>query len=401
MTEPGISYSLTYVQMRLFLSAKENSHWVGTWATTVAPTEGIALDNQTIRMIARVSIGGQRLRVRLSNAYGLRKLAIGRACVALRAEGAGIVPGSDRPLTFNGSPSTTVAVGALVVSDPFDLDLPPLSDLVVSVYLPGEVPENFLVTGHGNAHQTNYISPPGEFTAAPVMPVHQTTEAFLIVSGVEVLAPPNTGSIVAFGDSLTECNISRLDANNRWPDQLARRLVARGGRMFGVMNQGIGGSRILHDIRGDSGLRRFDRDVLAQTGVTHVIVLMGINDIRNRWQKPEEFVSAEEMIAGLNQFAVRAHARGIKIFGGTLLTFEYESFNPGFYTPEGEAKRQAVNAWIRGGGAFDAVIDFEKALRDPGQPTRMLPAYDCGDHLHPSDAGYLRMGDIIDLSLFD
>jgi lysophospholipase L1-like esterase len=201
---------------------------------------------------------------------------------------------------------------------------------------------------------------------------------------------------------LTDCNISQLDANNRWPDQLARRMLARrGSRALGVMNQGLGGNRILHDVRGDSGLRRFDRDVLAQPGVTHVIVLLGINDIRNRNQFPEEFVSAEEMIAGLNQLAIRAHTRRLKIFGGTLLTFEYETFNPGFYTPEGEAKRRAVNAWIRSAGAFDAVIDFEKALRDPGHPTQMLPVYDCGDHLHPSDAGYLHMGDCIDLALFD
>jgi lysophospholipase L1-like esterase len=383
------------------LTREETGHWVGTWATTSAPAEGVALNNQTIRMIAHVSIGGRRLRVRLSNAYGLRKLEIGRARVALRAEGPGIVPGSDRPLTFNGSPAATIAVGALLVSDGVDLDLPPLSDLVISVYLPGHLPENFMITGHGNAHQTNYISPAGDFTDAAVMPVAKTTEDFLFVSSVDVVAPADTGGIVAFGDSLTDCNISKLDANNRWTDQLARRIVARGGRMLGVMNQGIGGSRILHDIRGDSGLRRFDRDVIAQTGVTHVIVLMGINDIRNRWQKPDEFVSAEQIIAGLNQFAVRAHARGIKIFGGTIITFEYETFNPGFYTPEGEEKRQRVNAWIRQSGAFDAVIDFEKALRDPGHPTQMLPLYDCGDHLHPSDAGYLRMGDIIDPLLFD
>ena len=176
--------------------------------------------------------------------------------------------------------------------------------------------------------------------------------------------------------------------------------------MLGVMNQGLGGNRILHDMRGDSGLRRFDRDVLAQTGVTHAIVFLGINDIRNRYKLPGEDITADEMIAGLNQFAVRAHARGLKIFGGTLLTFEDEDYNPppglrGLYTLEGEEKRQAVNAWIRDGGAFDTVIDFEQALRDPGHPTQMLPIYDCGDHLHPSDEGYLHMGDIIDLSLFD
>jgi lysophospholipase L1-like esterase len=375
--------------------------WVGTWTTTPAPVEGIALSNQTLRLIAHVSIGGSRLRVRISNAYGARKLAIGGAHVALRSGDAAIVPGSDRALTFNGSPSTTIPIGALVVSDPVDLDLPPLTDLAVSVYLPADVPENFGITGHGNAHQTNYISEPGDHTGAIELPVRQTTEAFLLVSAVEVLAPAGTGGIVALGDSLTDANTSTLDANVRWPDQLARRLVARGGRQFGVMNQGIGGNRILHDVRGDSGLRRFDRDVIAQPGVTHVIVLLGINDIRNRTGDPDQAVTAEQMIAGLNQLTIRAHAAGLKIFGGTLLTFENETFNPGFYTPEGEAKRQAVNAWIREGGAFDAVIDFEAALRDPGHPTQMLPVYDRGDHLHPSDAGYLHMGDSIDLSLFD
>ena len=377
-------------------------HWVGTWTTTPAPVEGLALESQTLRMIARVSIGGSTVRVRLSNACGLRALEIGAAHVALRSEGAAIAPGSDRPLTFGGSPRASIPAGALIVSDPVELDVPPLCDLAVSFHLPGSVPETFMVTGHGNAHQTGYISPAGEFTAAAELPVQQTTEAFLFLSCVEVLASDETGGIVALGDSLTDANTSTLDANVRWPDQLARRLVARsGGRPMAVMNQGIGGNRILHDGRGDCGLRRFDRDVLAQPGMTHAIVLLGINDIRNRLQRPEEVVSAEEMIAGLQQLAVRAHAGGIKIFGGTLLTFENETFNPGFYTPEGEAKRQAVNAWIRSSDAFDAVIDFEAALRDPGHPTQMLPKWDVGDHLHPSDAGFLHMGDAIDLALFD
>jgi lysophospholipase L1-like esterase len=379
-----------------------DQHWVGTWTTTPAPTEEVALANQTLRMIAHLSIGGSRPRVRLSNACGVGKLVIGAAHLALRSEGAGIVPGSDRVLTFNGALSTSIPAGALVVSDPVELEVPPLADLAVSVYLPGDLPASFGITGHRNAHQTNYLSPPGDFSAAESLPVAETTDAFLIVSGVEVLAPSSTGGIVTLGDSLTDCNISQLDANNRWPDQLARRLIARaGGRQLGVMNQGLGGNRVLHDVRGDSGLRRFDRDVLAQPGVTHLIVLLGINDIRNRNQLPEEFVSADELIGGLHQLARRAHSRGLKIFGGTLLTFEYETFNPGFYTPEGEAKRQAVNAWIRESGTFDAVIDFEAALRDPSHPTQMLPIYDCGDHLHPSDAGYLRMGDFVDLALFD
>jgi lysophospholipase L1-like esterase len=377
-----------------------NGRWVGTWATTPAPTEGIALHGQTVRMIARVSIGGPRLRVRVSNAYGSRKLRIGAASVGVRSSGAAVV--SQQPLTFNGSPSASIPAGALIVSDPVELEVPPLSDVAVSLYLPDDLPETFQLTGHGNAHQTNYISPPGNFVEAAELPVEHTTDAFLLVSGLEVLASAETGGIVALGDSLTDANISELDANHRWPDQLARRLVGRRqGRAFGVVNQGIGGNRILHDMRGDSGLRRFDRDVLAQTGVTHAIVLLGINDIRNRWQKPEEVVSAEEMIAGLHQLAVRAHAGGVKIFGGTLLTFENETFNPGFYTPEGEEKRQKVNAWIRSSGVFDAVIDFEAALRDPSHPMQMQPIFDCGDHLHPSDRGYLHMGDCIDLALFD
>jgi lysophospholipase L1-like esterase len=288
------------------------------------------------------------------------------------------------------------------VSDPVDLDVPPLADLAVSVYLPGELPNNFRLTGHDNGHQTNYLSSPGDFVSASALPVQKVIEAFLFVSDVDVLAPREVGGIVAFGDSLTEGNISQLDANHRWPDQLAQRLVARqGGRLLGVVNQGIGGNRMLHDGRGDNGLRRFDRDVLAQPGVTHVIVLLGVNDLRNSSRKADQVVTAEELIAGLHQLIVRARMGGLKIFGGTLLTWENETFNSGFYTPEGEAKRQVVNTWIRESGAFDAVIDFEAALRDPSHPTRMLAQWDSGDHLHPSDAGYLQMGDNIDLALFD
>jgi len=378
------------------------AHWVGTWTTTPAPVEGIELRNQTLRMIAHLSIGGPGVRVRLSNAYGRSQLDISSVHVALRSDGVGIVGGSDRIVTFNGSEAMKIPAGALALSDPVNLEVPPLAGLAVSIYLPGEVSETFQITGHGNAHQTNYVSPPGNFVADLRMPVSETTEAFLVLSGVDVRAPREAGGIVAFGDSLTDGNLSPLDANARWPDELSRRIMARrNGRALGVMNQGFGGNRILYDTRAEGGLRRFDRDVLAQTGVTHAIVLLGINDIRNRNQKPEEEVTADQMIAGLQQLAVRGQARGLKVFAGTLLTFENETFNPGFYTPEGETKRQAVNAWIRESGVFDAVIDFEQALRDPSHPTQMLSRYDCGDHLHPSMAGYLRMGEIIDLGLFD
>jgi lysophospholipase L1-like esterase len=376
-------------------------HWVGTWATAPAPAEGAAFSNQTLRMNARISIGGHTLRVRLSNAYGTRPLLIGAAQIDPRANGPAIVPDSGRTLTFGGERSATIAAGAMLVSDPVDMTVAPLTDVAITFHLPGDVPASFGVTGR-YARQTNYISPPGDFTCADVMPIGRLTDDWYFVNGIDVLAPAETGGIVALGDSLTDANISTHDAFCRWPDQLARRLIARGrGRELGVMNQGLGGNRILHDIRGDSGLRRFDRDVLAQPGVTHVIVMLGTNDLRNRWAKPEEEVTAEQMIAGLKQMAVRAHTRGIKIFGATLTPFENETFLVGAWNPAREAVRQAVNAWIRDGGAFDAVVDFDKGLRDPEHPTGMLPIYDCGDHLHPSDAGYNRMGDVIDLSLFD
>jgi len=326
---------------------------------------------------------------------------VGAAYVGLRDTGSGVVSGSNKQLTFGGADAATIGAGAFAISDPVAFDLPPLADIAVSVYLPGEVPPDFGITGR-YARQTNYISPPGAFASAAVMPVGRITDEWFFLSGVDVLASRETGGVVALGDSLTDANISTLDAHCRWPDQLARRLQARrGGRPMAVMNQGLGGNRILHDIRGDSGLRRFDRDVVAQPGVTHVIVLLGTNDLRNRWRKPEEEVTADQMIAGLKQLALRAQTSGIKIFGGTVLPFENETFLPGAWTPEREKTRQSVNEWIREGGAFDVVIDFDRALRDPDHPIRMLPIYDCGDHLHPSDLGYTKMGDAIDLSLFE
>jgi lysophospholipase L1-like esterase len=353
------------------------------------------------RLALGISIGGDTLRVRVSNAYGNGKLAIGAAYVGIRDKGPGIVPGSERALTFGGCGSATVAAGALVISDSVTLDVKPLADLAVTLYLPGEIPTGFQITGR-YARQTNYISPPGNFAAEITMPVGKITDEWFFVSGIDVLASKETGCVVALGDSLTDANISTHDAYCRWPDQLARRLIARqGGRPLAVMNQGLGGNRILHDVRGDSGLRRFDRDVLAQPGVTHAIVMLGTNDLRNRYAKPGEEVTADQMIAGLNQMALRAQARGIKLFGATLTPFGNETFLPGAWNPVREGHRVAVNTWIRDSGAFDGVVDFDTALRDPERPAQMLPIHDCGDGLHPSDLGYCKMGDAIDLALFD
>jgi lysophospholipase L1-like esterase len=379
----------------------QDTHWVGSWTMAPAPAETGAFNNHTLRMTMRASLGGNEVRVRISNAYGNRPLAIGGARIALRDTGPAIVVGSDRGLTFGGAKSAAIAAGAVLFSDPVGFALPPLADLAVSLYLPGEVGADFGITGR-YARQTNYISPPGDFTAAAVMPIGSLTSDWFFVCGVDVLASRDTGAVVALGDSLTDGNISTIDAFCRWPDQLARRLQAsRSGRPMAVMNQGLGGNRILHDIRGDSGLRRFDRDVLAQPGVSHVIVMLGTNDLRNRWKKPEEEVDAEQMIAGLKQMAVRARSAGIKIVGATLTPFGNETFMAGAWNPQREKVRLAVNTWVRDGGAFEAVADFDRALRDPERPTQMLGAWDCGDGLHPSDAGYNRMGDAIDLALFE
>ena len=382
------------------MAPTDNPHWVGTWTAAPAPGDGAAFNNHTLRMMPRVSIGGRILRVRVSNAYGTRPLAVGAAYVGVRGSGPAVVAGSNRRLTFGGESSATIAAGALLISDPVELEVAPLSDVAVSVHLPGDLPASFGITGR-YARQTNYISPPGDFAADNVMPVGRLTDDWYFVCGVDVVAPGETGAVVAVGDSLTDANISTHDGHHSWPSQLARRLIARlSGRPIAVMNQGLGGNRILHDIRGDSGLRRFDRDVLAQPGVTHAIVMLGTNDLRNRPGKPEEEVTAAQMIAGLKQLAVRGRSRGIKMIPATLTPFENETFLPGAWNPRREAVRQAVNEWLRKVEGFDALADFDRALRDPEHPTRMLPIYDCGDHLHPSDLGYRAMGDAIDLSLF-
>ena len=377
-----------------------DKRWVGTWAAAPAPAEGVVgFNNQTIHLNPRLSIGGERLRVRISNAYGNCPLLVGAATIALRDKGSTIVAGTARKLSFGGRDSTVIAAGAVQYSDAIDLSVPPLADVAVSFHLPGEVLANFAITGR-YARQTNYISPPGSYATETVMPVGNLADQWFFLCGVDVVAPSNALGVVALGDSLTDGNISTIDAFCRWPDQLARRLVARAGRPIGVMNNGLGGNRVLHDIRGDSGLRRFDRDVLAQPGVTHVIVMLGTNDLRNRWAKPEEEVTGDSVIAGLQQMALRARAAGIKIIGATLTPFGNETYMANAWNPTREKHRVAINAWIRQSGVFDGVADFDAALRDPEIPTQMRAVDDCGDGLHPSDAGYGKMGDAIDLTLF-
>lgn len=372
-----------------------DTHWVGTWsASPQAATSPVELKDQTIRQIVRVSIGGKRLRVRLSNAFGTGPLEIGAAHVALRSTGAAIAPGSDRVLTFSGSRSTKIPPGALAVSDPVNLQVPDRGDLAVSIYVTGN---QVAATENSEGLQTTYISAEGDFSGADRLPTKTTTESLYFLTGVEVDAARSSKAIVTLGDSITEGNRSTADANKRWPDRLAERLDARkSGSKMAVLNAGISRNRILHgkDKDGSNALARLDSDVLVQSGARYLIVLLGINDIGF-----PRAVTADEIIAGHRQIIDRAHAMGFKVYGGTLTPFQ--AYLPGiYYTDVGEEQRQVVNQWIRNSKAYDAVIDFDKAIRDPNKPARILPAYDSGDNLHPNDAGYKAMADAINLALF-
>ena len=352
-------------------------------------------NNQTLRLIVHPSIGGDRLRIVLSNAFGTAPLVVGAANVALRDKDAAIVARSSRALKFSGSAATTVPSGAVIISDAVDLTLPAASDLVVDLYVPGDTASSgSSLTMHTGANQTSYVSSTGNYAGAETFPVATTTGSWFVLARVEVAAPPAAGAIVALGDSITDGTRSTINTNHRWPDLLATRLAAANGPRMAVMNAGIAGNRVLLDNAGPNALARFDRDVLSQTGVTHVIVMEGINDIGQGRANP--LPSAADLIGAHRQLILRAHARGLKIYGATLTPFE----GAGYFTPEGEAKRSALNEWIRTGKEYDGVIDFDAAVRDPGHPARFLSQYQSGDNLHPSDAGYQAMADAVDLSLF-
>jgi lysophospholipase L1-like esterase len=302
---------------------------------------------------------------------------------------------SGRALKFSGSASTTIPPGAVIVSDPVDLTLAAGADLVVDLYVPGDTAASGSpVTMHTGANQTSYVSSSGNFAGSDTFPVATTTPSWFLLARVEAVAPPATRVIVAIGDSITDGTRSTPNTNNRWPDLLAKRLGQSAGPRMAVLNAGIAGNRVLTDGAGQNILARFDRDVLTQTGVTHVIVLEGINDIGQGRANP--LPSAADLIAAHTQLIRRAHARGLKIYGATLTPFE----GAGYWTAEGEAKRAALNDWIRTSKEYDGVIDFDAATRDPNQPTKFLAPYNSGDNLHPSDAGYQAMANAIDLSLF-
>jgi lysophospholipase L1-like esterase len=408
--------------------APAGSRWVGTWATAPQSSGTGAAEtyvNQSLRLIVHTSRRGTKARIAISNLYGDHPLEIGAAHIARRTRDAEIDPPSDRTLLFRGRASTTIPARSMMVSDAVDLDIPPLSDLAISLFLPLSTP---VTTLHTLAKQTSYVSATtGDSTADVRFPVAKTIRTWPFLTGVDVTASATGAAIVAFGSSTTDGDGSTTDANRRWPDVLAERLQQAGGRYaeLGVLNLGIIGNRLLFDIHsprqtggpfgevldelgprlGDGGLRRFDRDVLGQAGVQYVILVLGINDILfpGAFIPASERVTAEDVIAGNRQLIARAHKKGIRVIMTTIPPFENALFTKpaiSFSTPAKEQTRRQVNAWIRSSREFEGMADFDAAVRDPSHPTQLLPSYDAGDHLHVNDAANVAQANAIPMSAF-
>ena len=383
-------------------TASPAPHWVASWQASPQPMWGSdflfptlipgQLQDQTFRQSARISLGGSRLRVRLSNAYGTQPLRIGAASVAAHAGG------TPQPLRFDGQPGVVIAPGQDRLSDPLPLPTADRQAVQVSVYLPDRTP---LQTFHWEGRQTSWIAP-GDQHQRPALHDASSTTARLLLSAIDVEVPAIARSVVVIGDSITDGATASLDQDQRWTDHLAARLAPEG---VAVVNAGISGGRLLRDGMGESARRRFQRDVLDQPGVASVIVLIGINDISwpgTAFARTQARPSLAELQAGYRDLAQRAHARGLRILGATLTPFA--GALPGtplddYYAADKDALRQQLNAWLRTDSPFDAVIDLDAALRDPADPSRMAAAYDSGDHLHPGDAGNRAMAEAVDLDV--
>jgi lysophospholipase L1-like esterase len=400
----AMAFSLTIAR------AADEGGWIGTWTASAQPAWasdfpvplGIPgnLFDKTIRQVARVSVGGNKVRIVLSNEYGKVPLEVGAAHIALTADGPDIQPGSDRALTFGGKASIVIPPGAPAISDPVDLTVAPLSEVSVSLHFPKTAPTD---TIHWDGHQTGFVASGNKVAEAALEPESKQTQR-VFLSEILVDAPENARAIVLFGDSITDGDGSTVDGNDRWPDHLAKRLADQGGAPVAVQNQGISGAKVLSDRMGVNALARFERDVLSQPYADTVVLMMGINDIG--WPgcalaPNDREPTADEIVAGYRQLIDRAHADGMKIIGATLTPFG-DSFAgtpfEGYYTADKEKIRVAVNEFIRS-GAFDGVIDFDKAVVDPAKPGYIKAEFDKGDHLHPNAAGYKVMADSIDLTL--
>lgn len=374
-------------------------HWLGTWTASpqlveprnMPPPPG--LTGSTLRQVLHVSVGGPRIRLRFSNAYGGMPLTITSAHIARSHGGSAIDVASDRRLTFAGADSVRMAPGDTATTDPFDYAVAALSDLAVTIYI-GAAPAE--VTGHPGSRTTSYLQA-GAWVSAAELPEAVTTDHWYVLTGLDVTTEGDGAAVVTLGNSITDGRGSGTNRNNRWPDNLARRLQADPRtRQVAVLNAGIGGNAVVTGGLGPTALSRLDRDVLARAGARWVILLEGINDIGNAREPVTAAAVAPRILAAYREIIDRVHARGLRIYGATLPPFGGSQYD----SEEREAARQTVNDWIRRSGAFDAVIDFEAVLRDPAQPAHLLPSADSGDHLHPNEAGYRLMADAIDLALF-
>ncbi|HTD28754.1 MAG TPA: SGNH/GDSL hydrolase family protein, partial [Xanthomonadaceae bacterium] len=393
----------------------QSDNWIGTWSAAPQPFMPAALvtfRNQTVRLIAHASVGGGSVRLRLSNTYGRGPVSIGAAKIALSGVGADVKPGSGAIVTFRGSRAVTIPAGATITSDPVVLTVPRFSDLAVSLFLPRATPA---MTSHFLAMQSGYVSSvAGDQTGATHFKVGKTIHSWPFLTGIDVTASDATGAMVVFGDSTVDGDGSTEDANHRWPDEIARAVNdGAGGKDIAVLNEGIIGNRLLHgspsdpptqfgDALGESGIARFERDALSSPVTKWVIVRIGINDLGlpGSMAPASDAVTAARIIDGYRTLIRKAHQHGVKILGTTLGPFEGADIAPGYFSSEKEAQRQEVNAWIRAGGGFDGVVDLDALLKDPQRPSRLLPAFDSGDHLHPNDAGNVASAAVVRRQLF-